>query len=409
MTPLDSATTASLTLSTHQRDERARFSNEALRLIAVCLTIITLIAVGFTAFAAREFLFPIAIAFLLSVMTSPIARKLECAGLWPGAAAGIIVISLMLALGAFVWLITPEFAALSEQLPRHIQQIERNMAGLRETITGLQRATEEIQEATQSVGAAPVTEPVVVQDATPLSLALTSAARIGAQTVATLLLMYFLLAQRRRMKTIIVAMARNHSTRKRLIEMFRDIKTRISTYLLAITLTSVGLGIASGAALELLGFPNPWMWGFAVTVLNFIPYAGPVAIQVAALIVGALTYSTVWPAVLPAVVLWGLNFIEGQIVTPHFVAKGVVLNPLAVFISIVFGGWIWGIVGAVVAVPALIIGASVIQHWWAPCATNSRAEDREAFWRGWAMRNARPTFRTRRAGLVVRAPDYTEL
>lgn len=280
---------------------------------------------------------------------------------------------------------------------------------MRETLTGLERATQEIQAATQQVGAAPSSGPVVVQEATPLTIALTSLARIGAQTVGALLLAFFLLAQRRRMKTIIVAMARNHSTRKRLITMFKDIKTRISTYLLAITLTGIALGIASGAALQLIGFPNPWLWGVAVTLLNFVPYAGPVAVQLSALVVGALTYATLWPAVLPALILWGLNFIEGQIVTPHFVAKRVVLNPLAVFVSIVFGGWIWGIVGAVVAVPALIVGASVIQHWWAPCATNSRPGDREAYWRGWALQHARPTFRTRRAGLVVRAPDYTEL
>lgn len=409
MSLLASPPAATMTLSTQARDERSQFADTALRLIAVCLAIVTLIACGFTIYVAREFLVPIAIAFLLALMTSPIARFLEGAGLWRTASAGLITVTMVALLAGSVLLLAPELANLSEQLPRILQVIERKMTGLRETMAGLQQASEEIREATQQVGAAPTTEPVVVQDSTPLTLALTSLARIGAQTLAAFMLMFFLLAQRRRMKTIIVAMARNHSTRKRLITMFRDIKTRISIYLLAVTLTSLALGILSAIALQVIGFPNPWLWGVAVVLLNFVPYAGPTAVQLAALVVGALTYTTFWPAVIPALVLWALNFIEGQLVTPHFVAKRVVLNPLAVFVSIVFGGWIWGIVGAVVAVPALIVGASVVQHWWAPCATNTRPGARAAYWRGWAFDNARPAFRARRTGLIIKAPDYREL
>lgn len=406
MTPLE-LPTPTLALSTQAREARpSGFTNDALRLIAFCLSLLALIACGFTVYAAREFLIPVAIAFLLAVMTSPIARSLEAKGLWPTAAAGVITVTLVVLLAGAIWALAPEIGALSEQLPRSVAIMEYRLASLRETLSGLQRASEEIQAATQQVGAAPASEPVVVREATPLTLALTSLARIGAQTTAALLMTFFLLAQRRRMKTIIVAMASNHSTRKRLIAMFNDIKTRISTYLLAITLTSLGLGLASALALQLIGFPNPWLWGVAVAVLNLIPYAGPAAVQIAALVVGVLTYATFWQAVAPALILWGLAFLEGQVVTPHFVARRVVLNPLSVFVSIVFGGWIWGVVGAVVAVPALIVAASVIQHWWAPCATNGR---RTAQWRGWRFETPLPTFRTRRTGLVVRAPDYRQL
>lgn len=402
MSRLDPQPAATLALSAHVRDDRSGFTAGVVRLIAFCLTLIALIATGFTVYAAREFLMPIAIAFLLAVMTSPIARALERLGMWPTAAAGLITLGVVALLAGAVWLLAPEVVALSEQLPRSLQLLEAKMAAFRETLAGLRRASEEIQAASQQVGAAPSTDPVVVQEATPLTLALTNLARLAAQMLAALLLMFFLLAQRRRMKAILVAMARTHSTRKRLLTMFNDIKTRISTYLLAIAATSLGVGLASAAALHLIGFPNPWLWGGAVALLNFVPYVGPAAVQIAALFVGALTYATFWEAVAPAALLWSLNLLEGQVVTPLFVARRVVLNPLSVFLSIVFGGWIWGVVGAVVAVPALIVAASVVQHWWAPCATNGRAAARPV-WRFDRL----PTFR--RTGLVVRAPDYREL
>lgn len=382
---------------------RTPFTVLALRLIGFCLVVLTAIAVGFTLYAAREFLMPIAIALLLAIMLSPIARKLE-RKMSPTLAAGAITLALVSLLAGLLTLTLPELAVLADRLPEHMRQIESKITGFRSAFSGIERASQEIQEATRQVGVASDSEAVVVQQASPLAVALTSIARVGAQTAAAILLIFFLLSQRRRMKIIIVAMATTHSTRKRLITMFNDIKTRISGYLLAITLTSAGMGLAAAVALYLIGFPNPWLWGVAVAVANFVPYVGPAAVQLLALLVGALTTTTVWEAVTPALIIWVLNFVESQVVAPLFVAKRVVLNPLSVFVAIVFGGWIWGVVGAVVAVPALIVGASVIQHWWAPCSTEYRRPllpNR----RVWSFQATMPAFRTRRPSLVVRARD----
>jgi predicted PurR-regulated permease PerM len=404
MTPIEPINpSATLVLAPTGAPARTPFTIVALRLIGFCLAVLTVIAAGFAAYAAREFLIPIAVAFLLAIMLSPVARKLE-RGLSSTLSAGVVTLGVVGLLAGLLTLTIPEMAALSQQLPRAMSQVEDKIAAARETLGTIERASEEIQQAGQEAGVTPESDTVVVQQATPLSVALTSIARLLAQTAASLLLTFFLLAQRRRMKTIVVAMARTHTTRKRLLNMFNDIKTRISTYLLAITLTSLGVGAASAVALYLIGFPNPWLWGVAVALANFVPYAGPAAVQLLALVVGALTYPTFLEAVAPALVLWVLNFIEGHIITPLFVARRVVLNPLSVFLAIVFGGWIWGVVGAVVAVPALIVAASIIQHWWAPCSTESR-RPAPASWRGWTFDGNLPAIRLRRAGLHVRAGD----
>jgi predicted PurR-regulated permease PerM len=397
--------TASLVLAptAGQVEQRTPFTVAALRLIGVCLVILTAIGVGFTLYAAREFLMPIAIAFLLAIMLSPVARRLERV-MPPGLAAGVISLGLVAIVAGMVALLLPEFAVLSDRLPENVHQIEEKVAGFRSTLSGFERASEEIQQATQEVGVTSDNEPVVVQQATPLSVALTSIATLAAQTTATLLLTFFLLAQRRRMKVIVVAIASNHSTKKRLINMFNDIKTRISGYLLAITLTSAGLGASAAIGLYLIDFPNPWLWGVAIAAANFIPYAGPAAVQLFALLVGALTYSTFWEAVTPVAIIWGLNFIESQIVSPLVVARRVVLNPLSVFLAIVFGGWIWGVAGAIVAVPALIVGASIVQHWWAPCSTENHRPNLP-YWRVWHFQSTVPSVRPRRTGLHVRARD----
>lgn len=401
--PTDPTASLLLAPTEGQAEQRTPFTVAALRLIGVCLVILTAIGVGFTLYAAREFLMPIAIALLLAIMLSPVARRLE-RRISATASAALITIGLVGLLAGLLYLTLPELAVLADRMPEHMRQIEDKITAFRSAFSGLERASQEIQEATQQVGVASDNEPVVVQQVSPLAVALTSIARVATQTAAALLLTFFLLAQRRRMKVIVVAMANNHSTKKRLISMFIDIKTRISGYLLAITLTSIGLGAAAAVALYLIGFPNPFLWGVAVAVANFVPYAGPAAVQVLALIVGALTSTTVWEAVTPALIIWVLNFVESQIVSPMVVAKRVVLNPLSVFVAIVFGGWIWGVVGAVVAVPALIVGASVIQHWWAPCSTENRRPILPQP-RIWQFYSTVPSFRLRRTGLHVRARD----
>lgn len=408
MTAQDTYSPPMKVVATPPPPEAASFRATSTQVITVCIAMLTLLALGFTAYAAREFLIPVAVALLLAIMASPIARALEDRGVSSFLAAAIVTLGFLAAVGLFIYLVIPELALLSEQLPRGMRSLEQKIAGFRDTISQIEAASTEIQEATQSVGATPENQPVVVQEATPLTLALTSIAQIAAQSVAAFLMMFFLLSQRRRMKTIVIAMAKSHSTKKRLIKMFNDIKTRISTYLLAITATSVGVGIVSAAALYLIGFPNALLWGAAVALLNFVPYAGPLVVQLAALFIGVMIYPTFWQAVTPALILWALNFVEGQIVSPWVVAKRVVLNPLSVFLAIVFGGWIWGIAGAVVAVPGLIVAASAIQHWWAPCATNvRRPAPASLHWKSWSMHQTMPAYTVRRMRVRTRGMTTT--
>lgn len=103
---------------------------------------------------------------------------------------------------------------------------------------------------------------------------------------------------------------------------------------------------------------------------NFVPFAGPISVQVGLFVFGGISLGLP-DAIAPVLAVWLLNTIEGHFVTPWLVGRQVVLNPLAVFLAVAFGGWLWGIAGAVVAVPGLIVMASMLQHWWPVWATHS--------------------------------------
>lgn len=122
------------------------------------------------------------------------------------------------------------------------------------------------------------------------------------------------------------------------------------------------MAVVSIIVLVLLGFPNPILWGVLVGLASFVPFVGPpVAIGLVAFVV-LLTYDD-WVHMLAApAILAATHFVESQLITPAFVSRRCALNTVAVFAGVAFLGWMWGAVGAIVAVPLLILISTVAAH-----------------------------------------------
>jgi predicted PurR-regulated permease PerM len=125
----------------------------------------------------------------------------------------------------------------------------------------------------------------------------------------------------------------------------------MSRYLAAVTLINLLLGAAVALSMQLLQMPNPILWGTMVAVLNFAPYIGAL-VSAAVLTLAALT---TFPDVAKALAVPGtflaLTIMEGQVITPAVLGRRMALSPAIVFISVIIWGWLWGIAGALMAVP----------------------------------------------------------
>jgi predicted PurR-regulated permease PerM len=104
----------------------------------------------------------------------------------------------------------------------------------------------------------------------------------------------------------------------------------------------------------LVGLPNPLLWGVLAGVLNYIPYIGPALVTGALGVVGLLTYSTLHEAAVPPLIYLAIVTLEGQFLTPTIMGRRLELNPFAVFLAIAFCTWLWGPIGAFLAVPLLM-------------------------------------------------------
>ena len=142
----------------------------------------------------------------------------------------------------------------------------------------------------------------------------------------------------------------------------RDVRTNVARYLLAITVVNLGLGICTAAAFELLGVANAPLWGVAAALLNFMPFIGFSIMALATLGVGIVSFEDSVVAFAPFAVVIGLNSIEGNVVTPMIVGARIRIVPIAVFVAIAFGAWLWGAAGALVATPTLIVVVAFVRR-----------------------------------------------
>ncbi len=149
-------------------------------------------------------------------------------------------------------------------------------------------------------------------------------------------------------------MARSPEDKKQAAEICQEMRHNISTYMFSVLLINISLGILAFIGFVLLGLPKPGMWGMIVTLLNFVPYFGPIVGLVLVATAGLLSFDTLSAGLMPAGWYLLLHLFEANFVTPVLLGRRFSLNPAVIFFSLIFGLWIWGVAGALLAVPILV-------------------------------------------------------
>ena len=136
----------------------------------------------------------------------------------------------------------------------------------------------------------------------------------------------------------------------------------MTTYFGTFTLVNIGLGVVATVLTWFTGLPNPLLWGVLACVMNYIPYIGPAIVVGTLAVVGLLVHPTVSEAALAPLLYLAVVTVEGQFLTPTLMGKRLELNPFAVFLAIAFCAWLWGPLGAFLAVPMLMALSVILGH-----------------------------------------------
>lgn len=309
----------------------------------------------YTLYFARPFFLPIILAMLLNFLLSPAVRGLKKLRIPESIGAGIVLLAVLGTVGYGGYRLSGPAAEWIDKAPQGMRRIERQIRDIQRPVQEVQEAAEEVEEqvgrlAGRNRGR---TQEVAIQDGglTGAILDRTSAFVGGAAVMMVLL--YFLLASGDMFLRKLVRVLPRLEDKKRAIEIARLTERHVSTYLVTVTLINIGLGVVVAIAMRLTGMPNPVLWGVLAAVLNYVPYLGPIATVVILTLVSLLTFDDLGRALIPPAVYFAINFFEGSFVTPSLLGRRLTLNPVVVFVGLIFWGWMWGIAGALLAVPLL--------------------------------------------------------
>ena len=187
-------------------------------------------------------------------------------------------------------------------------------------------------------------------------------ARLVSGILSILFLTYFLLASGSMFRRKIAYLFPSGTHRTRIKRALAEIEGQMSRYLLLNTLISTGFGCGTWALLAAIGVPNPVLWGTVAGVLNFIPYVGAFVTVVLIGIVTLATYDGTQQVLLACGGFLLLDLIEGHFVSPMVMGRRMPLNTVAILLSLLFWGWVWGIVGAIMAVPLTVMIQVICSH-----------------------------------------------
>jgi predicted PurR-regulated permease PerM len=313
------------------------------------------LALFYTFYFARSFLLPIVLAILLSLILYPAVRGLKRAFIPEPLGAALVVAALAALVGAGIYQLFEPASQWITKLPRTTEQIERKLFNVRKSMEQVSKAAEKVEALASVDSASKERAPqVVAREPSLMSRMLTGTQNVVVSVGATLVLLFFLLASGDLFMRKLVRVLPTLTDKKKAVGLARTIQSAMARYLFTITCINVCLGAATALLLQVLGMPNPLLWGVMVALLQFVPYIGPAISGTILTVVAFITYEDLHTILLVPTCFFALVTVEGQFITPFLTGRSLTLNPVMVFVSMLLWGWIWGVVGALMAVPILM-------------------------------------------------------
>jgi predicted PurR-regulated permease PerM len=322
------------------------------RLTAIAVTGLFVLALFYTFYFAREFFLPLTLAWLLSLLLKPIARGMKRMHIPEALGAGILLLGIAGMVVAGVFLVSEPASAWLANAPATLQTAGDRVKSILRPAQKFQKAATEVEKlsaATADTEEAPA-QKVELKKPGLMGTILSRTTGVVFLISETLMLLYFFLASGDLLMLKTVQILPTLTDKKRALEIAREIEQQVSRYLGSISMMNTFEGTLIGIGLGLIGMPNPVMWGVIAALVNYIPYLGAIACCTVVTIVALVTFESVGHALLAPAIYLGVNFAD-NFISPLFLGKRLTLNPLIVFLCLMFWGWIWGIVGVLLAVP----------------------------------------------------------
>jgi predicted PurR-regulated permease PerM len=337
-------------IESRARSRIAELSQQPFDVRSIALTGLFILAVFYTIYFMRSILLPVILALMLSYLLRPIVRALAKLKIPLAMSSAFILVGLLALVGWGISALATPTAGWLEKAPAGLAELQRKLTPVKKSVAQVTQATGEIEKLATANAE---TKAVEVKRHPITQMFVTRTPEFIASAVFLVILLYFLLVYDQVFIAKLVKLLPTLSDKKTAVGIAQDIESQVSRYLFTITAINACLGLAVGTAVGLLGLRNPVMWGVMVALLNFVPYLGALTGIICMTIGATLSFDSLgYACIFPAVYL-ALGTLEGSFITPWIMGRSLTVNPVIILLSLAFWGWMWGIVGIILAVPIL--------------------------------------------------------
>lgn len=320
------------------------------------VVLLAVLAVGVVLWATQSLILPVLLAMFFALVGNPIIRVLQrlrvprfvsaLAVLFSGIAITVLLAQ-QLVQPAGEWI---------QDAPRELRSLAPKLQKLTKPVQAANEAAENIARAAGGESSGKKVQVVKTEVNDPYKM-LTATPRAVASVLAVVLLTFFFMVYGQDLQRNAIALLPDRQKKKVTVEILHTIEVEVSRYVLTISIINVVVGMVFAACLMLfldLPLDEALLWGTMAAVLNFAPYVGPLIGMTVMLLMGFASYDAPLEALLPAAIYLGLHTLEGQIITPIVLGKTMALSPLILILALMVFGWLWGIIGLLLAVPMLV-------------------------------------------------------
>ena len=329
------------------------------RALRIVVNAMLFLALLYTVTITRALLIPLVLAAFLGLALNPVVAFGARLHVPRWLTSCVLMIGLMFGIGTGLSMLVQPAMGWFQDAPRAIRHFVPAFKSMTKPLEAANKATQSLVDS-QGRSARPAATPAVKITALDV---LSTAPKILAAVLSVTLLVFFFLVFGDSMLRRLVEITPGFSYKRHAVEIVRSIQTEVSRYLLTALLINATLGAITAAMLWLYGMPDPLLWGAVAMFANFVPYVGAIVTAIVLALVGMLhTNHPTFGAFLPAMTFSGITMLEGNVITPMIQGRSMRLSPIAILLWLLIWGWLWGVPGALLAVPMLTCAKLVTER-----------------------------------------------
>ncbi|OOG53301.1 AI-2E family transporter [Rhodanobacter sp. C03] len=349
--------------------QTARGMRRHLRAIRGLLNMLLFFALMYTITLTKALLIPLVLAAFLGLALNPLVAAGTRIHLPRWLTASVLMIGLIVGIGSGVSMLAQPAIGWFHGAPQALKSFVPKLKHLTQPLEAANRATQTLVSGnTSTIHTAATPSPPMTISAWDV---VSTTPKVLAAVLSVVLLVFFFLVYGDTMLRRLVEITPSFGYKRHAVVIVRGIQTEVSRYLLTALLINAGLGAVTAGMLWLYKVPDPLLWGAVAMFANFIPYVGAI-VTTSVLAVVCMLYANEMSlhVFLPVLTFAGITALEGNLITPMIQGHSMRLSPIAILLWLLVWGWLWGIPGALLAVPMLTCTKLIAErvrswHWFA--------------------------------------------